>query len=535
MSGLRKGSEDQRLEEPILDVGSTQAGPFTIDASTVATGRTCVLGSSGSGKSYTVGVLCEELCRNGIPFAIIDTEGEHTGLREKFDAIWVGQESGCDVAWDGLDVRDLARQAPDISPLILDVSDIADTRERVSTFVDALYATLTERRTPYLLVVEEADKFVPQYGQRIPIFGDVARRGRKRGMGLMICSQRPSLVDKNVLSQCSNQLIGKLIIQNDLQSVAQFFPGKGLPKELTALKAGQFYAMGGFSPVPTLVAIKKRVTKPGGVTPALTKREVKRYTGLLVSGSAQPAAGEKDEVRESGALGLLPSIKGDDLPALVRRERSFGIFGPRETVTAVTQELRTLVQLGVRVRRGLLKRRFETVYIYLDGVTGKEVTIERGLEVRDGFQKLLNLTTLQVEVLRGVDTDSDTSAIDIASALGESRATVARVLANLDGKRLVRSIEIRKRKLFRRLVDLPAKPTKLAPMELAQVDTGGVKFAAPRIRESDVREAVKGLWDGADVESFEPFLYPTFKVELMVRRRHRHVLIDGRSGRELTF
>jgi uncharacterized protein len=530
-----KGPEEQGTQEPVLDVGMSQGGPFTIDANLVATGRTCVLGSSGSGKSYTVGVLCEELCRNEIPFAIIDTEGEHTGLKEKFDTIWVGQEAGCDISWDNLDVKDLARQAPDISPLILDVSDLSDPREEVSAFVDALYATLTERRVPYLLVVEEADKFVPQYGQRVPIFGDVARRGRKRGMGLMICSQRPSLVDKNVLSQCSNQLIGKLIIQNDLQSVAQFFPGKGLPKELTALRAGQFFAMGGFAPVPTLVAVRKRVTKPGGVTPALSKREVKKYTGLLIPRSVQIEVNERGEDREGKLLGLAPSIKGDDLPALVRRERSFGIFGPKETVTSVIQELRTLVQLGVRLRRGLLKRRFETVYLYLDGVTGKDVAVGRGLEVHDGFQKLLNLTTLQVEVLREVSADSDTSVLDVASALQESKATVARVLANLDGKRLVRSIEIRKRKLFRRLVDLPAKPAELAPLELVPVEMGGAKVVAPKIKESNVREAVKGLWDGADIDSFEPFLYPTFKVELMVRRKHRHVLIDGRSGRELTF
>jgi len=58
---------------------------------------------------------------------------------------------------------------------------------------------------------------------------------------------------------------------------------------------------------------------------------------------------------------------------------------------------------------------------------------------------------------------------------------------------------------------------------------------APKIREADVRDAVKGLWEGADVESFESFLYPVFRVELVVRRKHRQVLVDGRSGKELSF
>jgi uncharacterized protein len=531
-------SDLEKSQESVLNLGMGTEGPFAVDANLVATGRTCVLGSSGSGKSYTVGVLCEELCRNGVPFTIIDTEGEHTGLKEKYETIWVGQERDSDLSWDNLDLIDLAKQAPDISPLILDVSDLTDQKEKVAAFIGALYDTLTERRVPYLVVVEEADKFVPQYGQRVPIFAEVARRGRKRGMGIMICSQRPSLVDKNVLSQCGNQLIGKLIIQNDLQSVAQFFPGKGLPKELTTLRAGQFFAMGGFSPQPSLVNVRRRVTKPGGVTPALSKRVVKKYVSPMTERMVyQDEAEEESQSKRAGkaALGLAPSVKAEDLPAMVRRERSFGIFGPRETVTAVTPQLRTLIQLGVRKRRGLLKRRFETVYAYLDGVTGKEVLIDRGLDVTEGFEKLLGLTTLQVEVLREVKPDNDTSALDVASALGESKSTVARVLGFLNDKRLVRTIEVRNRKLYRRLTDLPGEPSRFEPLELAEVDFDRARVVPPRIKEGDVRDAVKGLWEGADVESFEPFLYPVFRVELVVRRKHRQVLIDGRSGRELTF
>jgi len=519
-----------------LAIGTGTQGPFLIDANLVVTGRTCVLGSSGSGKSYAVGVLCEELCRNEVPFAIVDTEGEHTGIKEKFEAIWVGEEKDSDVSWDNLDLRDLARQAPDISPLILDVSDLTDPKEKVSSFITSLYETLTQRRTPYLVVVEEADKFVPQYGQRVPIFAEVARRGRKRGMGLMICSQRPSLVDKNVLSQCGNQLIGKLIIQNDLQSVAQFFPGKGLPKELTTLKAGQFFAMGGFAPVPSLVTIKRRMTKPGGVTPSLSKRIVKKYEGPI-NQRANEASGPGMANRSSArvAKGLPPSVKEEDIPIVVRRERRFGIFGPRETVTGVTPQYRTLIQLGVRKRRGLLKRRFETVYAYLDAATGKEVLIGRGLEVVGGFEKLLGLTTLQVEVLKEVKPDSDTSALDVSSAIGESKPSVTRVLNFLDNRRLVRSIEVRKRMLYRRLIDLPGEPSEYSPLEFDEVPVEDGRILAPRLKESDVKEAVKGLWEGADVESFETFLYPVFKVELVVRRKHRSVLIDGRSGKELSF
>jgi DNA-binding transcriptional ArsR family regulator len=533
------GSLSEKAEQAggSLELGRSAEGGFAVDPNLVVTGRTCVLGSSGSGKSYAVGVICEELCRNDAPFAIIDTEGEHTGLKERFEAIWVGEEKGVDLYWDNLDLADLARQAPDISPLILDVSDLTDQKGKVAEFVGALYQTLTERKTPYLVVVEEADKFIPQYGVRVPVFAEVARRGRKRGLGLMICSQRPSLVDKNVLSQCGNQLIGKLIIQNDLQSVAQFFPGKGLPKELTALKAGEFYAMGGFSSVPTKVNVKKRVTKPGGVTPSLAKRVVKKYVGPGGVLRAEGDGSDSERAVSPGKVGkgLTPNIRVDDIPAMVRRERRFGIFGPKEAVTSVQAQYRTLIQLGVRVRRGLIKKRFETVYVFLDGVTGKEVLLDEGLGVVRGFEKLLGLTMLQVEVLREVMPDADTSAIDVASRLGESKPTVARVLNILNEKRLVRTIEVKRKKLFRRLVDLPGEPTEFVPIELSDLNLDKVRIVPPKLKEPDVRDAVKGLWEGADVDSFEEFLYPVFKVELVLKRRHRNVWLDGRSGKELAL
>ena len=72
-------------------------------------------------------------------------------------------------------------------------------------------------------------------------------------------------------------------------------------------------------------------------------------------------------------------------------------------------------------------------------------------------------------------------------------------------------------------------------MEMEEVGLDDGMTLAAELKESDVRDVVKGLWEGADVESFETFLYPVFKVELVARRRHRSVFIDGRSGKELSF
>ncbi len=246
---------------------------FSIDADALATGRTCVIGASGSGKSYAVGVVCEELAKASVPFAIVDTEGEYSGLKAKYDVSVIGDDESSDARWGSFDVKQLAQQAPNAAPLILDISETLDARAKIAGFLGALYRVIDDKRTPYLVIVEEADKFIPQDGKALPILDEIARRGRKRGLGLVICTQRPSMVAKNVLSQCNNQLIGKLVIQNDLDAVRQFFPRRELPN-LTALEPGQFYACGDISPEPTKILVRRRETAPGGGAPKLGPRTI---------------------------------------------------------------------------------------------------------------------------------------------------------------------------------------------------------------------------------------------------------------------
>lgn len=257
----------------LLTLGKTENGDvFKVDANLVATGRTCVIGSSGSGKSYTVGVICEELLKAKVPFAILDTEGEHKGLKTKFDLVRVGDDAESDLHWSNVNIAELAKLAPGIAPLILDVSETIDANDKIQQLLTALYFEISELRTPYLIIVEEADKFFPQNGEKLPIFQEIAQRGRKRGMGLLICTQRPALVDKQVLSQCSNQVIGKLNIKNDLMSVNQFFYGGETPKDLTALSAGKFFVKGEINPTPCYVQFRAKETTHMAQAPTLERR-----------------------------------------------------------------------------------------------------------------------------------------------------------------------------------------------------------------------------------------------------------------------
>jgi len=259
------------LTRPTLNIGSDDA-PFHVLADIIAAGRTCVIGASGSGKSHTVAVLCEELCKKNVPFAIIDIEGEYWGLKEKYPAIWIGDDERCDNKWENVDLDALIDLAPEAPALILDLKDAPDQKGSAERFLSGMWEASHKdprrRALPYLLIIDEADRVLPHSREKSKIAGEIAMRGRKWAIGLMICTQRPSLVDSDVLSQCNNQVIGKLTLQADLQSVSQFFRTFNT-EQLTKLERGSFWVLGDISPNEALVRIRARETASKSETPKL--------------------------------------------------------------------------------------------------------------------------------------------------------------------------------------------------------------------------------------------------------------------------
>lgn len=516
---------------PLLYLGSDESGRFEVDANVLATGRTCVIGASGSGKSYAVSVICEELCKNNVPFAIVDTEGEHSGLKEMYEVVVVGDDPTADLDWSSVDLAQLASQAPDVAPLVLDLSETENPKEKVGELLSAIYLEVEKRRTPYLLIVEEADRFVPQNGERLAIFGEVARRGRKRGVGLMVCTQRPSLVDKNILSQCGNQLIGKLVIRNDLQAVAQFFSGHDLPKQLTTMPAGKFYAMGGLSPIPRSITIRRKDTRYGGTTPKLGTRVVKPLTSSVVAAlrrGAKPGRGQAE-----AHVGINPTFRPEDVPTIVKKDKSFVFFGKEEVVANAPLVFRPMVEVGVAVKAGVIKKRMELRYLILDGQSGKFVELRETPTIFEGLDRLMGLDSLQIEVLRTTRHDRDMTALEIANRIGVSAEMVRRPIKQLEESRLIRSYQVAKSKVFRRIYTFPEFQWHVSEQPLEQVAVGGAKVEEYKLDEGKVREVIKGLIPYSDVQSFRRFVYPFYRVELIMKRKKRIVWLDGRSGKEI--
>jgi hypothetical protein len=61
--------------------GHSEAIPVYFDANKLVQKHICVLAKTGAGKSYTVGVLVEELIEKKVPVVIIDPHGEYSALK----------------------------------------------------------------------------------------------------------------------------------------------------------------------------------------------------------------------------------------------------------------------------------------------------------------------------------------------------------------------------------------------------------------------------------------------------------------------
>ncbi|MCK7470252.1 MAG: ATP-binding protein [Desulfomicrobium escambiense] len=83
--------------------------------------------------------------------------------------------------------------------------------------------------SPGMVVVEEAHNYIPERGTgnaaSTSIVRTIAAEGRKFGLGLMIISQRPARVDKNVISQCNTQIIMRVTNPNDLKALSKGLEG----------------------------------------------------------------------------------------------------------------------------------------------------------------------------------------------------------------------------------------------------------------------------------------------------------------------
>jgi DNA helicase HerA-like ATPase len=144
-----------------------------------------------------------------------------------------------------------------------------------SMIVASLCSSLFEARKlnripPGMLVVEEAHNYAPEKGfsktTSTDILRTIASEGRKFGLGMMVISQRPARIDKNVLSQCGTQVIMKVTNPNDLKAISKGLEGvtSYVEEELMRLPPGVAMLVSNEIERPVLVDVRVRKSKHGG-------------------------------------------------------------------------------------------------------------------------------------------------------------------------------------------------------------------------------------------------------------------------------
>lgn len=167
----------------------------------------------------------------------------------------------------GVKIIDFSEVPSDVLPLIVSL---------VARLAFALQQwTPAEIRHPIALLCDEAHLYIPNRSDAdasddisINIFERIAKEGRKYGVSLVVISQRPSEVNKTMLSQCSNFISMRLTNADDQAVVKKLLPDSlgGFSDILPTLDTGEALIVGDASLLPSRIRVDEPLIKPNSGT-----------------------------------------------------------------------------------------------------------------------------------------------------------------------------------------------------------------------------------------------------------------------------
>jgi len=361
----------------------------------------CILAKTGSGKSYTAGVIIEELLERDVPLLIVDPHSEYASMKYKNDdvdeiekmdlfgvkprdyegkiRVYVPPNSPFLDRADGIlkleglnltaeeiieltgitnsttqaliyqaiknlkgknySIEDIIEEVENIKhnakwgllghlekiiesglfdkdptpmnillqkgrAIVLDMRGIPP--EHQDLIVSRVCNQLFELRKrgevpPGMIVIEEAHNFIPErgYGKTVstPILRTIASEGRKFGLGLMVISQRPARVDKNVISQCNTQIILRVTNPNDVNAIKKGVEGltAEMVDEVKRLPPGTAIVVSAELEKPIIVKVRIRKSKHGGASISIVKDKDKKDKG-----KSKKKESKKAEIKDKG-------------------------------------------------------------------------------------------------------------------------------------------------------------------------------------------------------------------------------------------
>lgn len=166
----------------------------------------------------------------------------------------------------GVKIIDFSEVPSDILPLI--VSLIARVIFSVQQW------TTVEHRHPIAIFCDEAHLYIPANTEKsiddasLVTFERISKEGRKYGIGLVVISQRPSEVNRTVLSQSNNFIAMRLTNVDDQSVVKRLLPDSlgDYAEMLPILDIGEALVVGDASLLPSRIRISPPALKPRSAT-----------------------------------------------------------------------------------------------------------------------------------------------------------------------------------------------------------------------------------------------------------------------------
>ena len=323
-----------------VNLGHAGRKPIVLDLSTFLRTRLLVTANSGGGKSWLLRRIAEQLFGK-IQVILIDPEGEFPSLREKYAYVLVGPggETPADV-----------RSAPLVARKLLElkasaVCDLFEMKARdrhtwVRLFLDSLIDAPKTLWHPLVVIVDEAQMFAPEKGQgeseASEAMKSLASRGRKRGFGPILATQRLSRLDKNVSALMLNRLIGQHFEDVDVDRALDLLSIAGKTARLEAAQEMRLFEPGTFYAFGRALCLERTLFRVGPIE--TTHPDV----GAEVQAPAPPPAPEK--VKK-----LLPALA--DLPKQAE-DQAKDMTTARRRIAELEGQLRARpVQIEPKVER----------------------------------------------------------------------------------------------------------------------------------------------------------------------------------------
>lgn len=378
-----------------------------------------ILGMRGSGKSYSVGVIIEQLAELGCRFIVIDLMGEYNTIRQKYPVPLAALGDAPYAKIKNLrpeNAAQLVRQVVEANAsLILDLKrgTMKQKFEFLAKFLEALYQVEEELHKPYVLIVDEAHRICPEKGTiRLKEVREAQERvhywmyelgavGRHFGCGLIVIARRTAEISKAILGNCELKLFFKLVDPTDMDRLRAEGVSKEMLPQIKRLEQGEAVVVGLEEPI--FIRVHERITSHGGETPLA-------------------------EIAETPDLMQLESQLEEVLCEAVEE-------GPPEPVKKVVEPYRQqIVALKDQISAG--KEKYETE---IETLQGNKARLEAEVEHLNGRLGEFEQATVLPEEVAGLKNEVERyreriteleGELDQASQLEEKLASIRDVMAD---------------------------------------------------------------------------------------------------------